>query len=138
MSVKFVKYEEAEKLTGRDVYRSGYCYGCYFFEGKEPTEELCHERECEGGIFLEIPDEQDTTQDQSALSSQVGGDHYKKLGIYQPWLVLQKWLTEEELRGFAKGTAIVYLAREKNGIEDMDKALHTLKLFFEVKNNGKP
>lgn len=63
------------------------------------------------------------------LDKQVGGGHYKKHGLYQPWLVMKAWLTEEEYRGFMKGTAIVYLARErdKGGDQDIKKAMHTLE-----------
>ena len=70
----------------------------------------------------------------SVLASQVGGNHYVKLGEYQPWEVLSRWLTPDELRGFAKGTVIAYLARErdKGGVQDIEKALHTLQLYFEV------
>lgn len=70
----------------------------------------------------------------SALDKQEGGDHYKKLGRYQPWEVLSKWLTPEELRGFAKGTVIAYLAREqdKGGRQDIKKALHTLQIYLEL------
>lgn len=50
----------------------------------------------------------------SALDVQEGGDHYKKLGAYQPWEVLSRWLTPEEFRGYMKGTAIAYLAREQD------------------------
>lgn len=69
------------------------------------------------------------------LSTQVGGDHYKKLGAYQPWEVLARWLTSDELRGFAKGTAIAYLAREREngGIEDIEKAVHTLRLYLALR-----
>lgn len=69
------------------------------------------------------------------LGTQVGGDHYKKLGAYQPWEVLARWLTSDELRGFAKGTAIAYLAREreKGGIEDIEKAVHTLQLYLALR-----
>jgi len=70
----------------------------------------------------------------SALDSQEGGDHYSKLGIYQPWQVLHKWMTEDELRGFAKGTVIAYLAREqdKGGRQDIKKAMHTLQIYLEL------
>lgn len=69
------------------------------------------------------------------LSTQVGGDHYKKLGAYQPWEVLARWLTSDELRGFAKGTAIAYMAREreKGGIEDIEKAIHTLQIYLALR-----
>jgi hypothetical protein len=69
-----------------------------------------------------------------AKDTQVGGDHYKKLGMYQPWEVLEHWLTPEEFRGYMKGTAIAYLAREKDKGGDMDvsKATHTLQGFLET------
>ena len=70
----------------------------------------------------------------SALDTQVGGDHYKKLGAYQPWEVLRHWLTPEEFRGYMKGTAIAYLAREqdKGGMLDIKKAGHTLQGLVEL------
>ncbi len=69
----------------------------------------------------------------SVLDIQYGGDHYKKLGKYQPWDVLKAWLTAEEFRGFMKGTAIAYLAREREKGEDLDieKASHTLQALIE-------
>lgn len=70
----------------------------------------------------------------SALDVQEGGDHYKKLGAYQPWKVLRRWLTPEEFRGYMKGTAIAYLAREqdKGGMLDIKKAGHTLQGLVEL------
>ena len=70
----------------------------------------------------------------SAFDTQEGGDHYKKFGEHQPFKVLQRWLTSGELRGFAKGTAIAYLARErdKGGRQDIKKAMHTLQLWLEL------
>lgn len=70
----------------------------------------------------------------SALDVQEGGDHYKKLGAYQPWEVLRHWLTPEEFRGYMKGTAIAYLAREqdKGGMLDIKKATHTLQGLTEL------
>lgn len=70
----------------------------------------------------------------SANDTQVGGDHYKKHGQYQPWDVLQAWLTPEEYRGWQKGVAIVYLARErdKGGDQDIMKAGHHIQKLVEV------
>ena len=70
----------------------------------------------------------------SPLDVQEGGDHYKKLGEYQPWEVLSRWMTPEELKGYGKGTAIAYLAREadKGGRLDIKKAVHTLQLYLEL------
>lgn len=74
----------------------------------------------------------------SALDIQEGGDHYKKLGAYQPWEVLRHWLTPEEFRGYMKGTAIAYLARErdKGGMLDIKKAGHTLHGLIELLGDG--
>jgi hypothetical protein len=74
------------------------------------------------------------TEALSALDTQVDGDHYKKLGDYQPWEVLRRWLTPEEFRGYMKGTAIAYLARErdKGGLVDIEKAAHTLRGLIEL------
>ena len=71
---------------------------------------------------------------QSASDVQIGGDHYKKLGAYQPWEVLAHCMTPDELRGFGKGTAIAYLMRErdKGGVQDITKARHTLQLLEEL------
>ena len=71
----------------------------------------------------------------SALNTQHGGNHYKKLGDYQPWQVCKVWLTPEEFRGYMKGTAIERLARErhKGGDLDIQKATHTLQAFLEMK-----
>jgi hypothetical protein len=70
----------------------------------------------------------------SVLEVQEGGDHYKKLGAYQPWEVLRAWLTPEEFRGYMKGTAIAYLAREqdKGGDLDIKKATHTLQGLLDL------
>lgn len=72
-----------------------------------------------------------------ALDKQVGGNHYKKHGIYQPWKVLPKWLSKEELLGYAKGEAVVYLMRNKNSREDIEKAHHVLSLYLEATKRRK-
>ena len=70
----------------------------------------------------------------SANDIQIGGSHYKDMGQFQPWDVLRHWLTEEEYRGWMKGNALVYLARERNkgSNEDLRKALHTLTKLVEI------
>jgi hypothetical protein len=64
---------------------------------------------------------------------QVGGDHYSKLKI-TPWQALEAWLTPEEFRGYLKGEAIVYIARERDkaGPVDIGKARHVLQKLEEV------
>ena len=76
----------------------------------------------------------EATAPASALDTQVGGKHYKEMGEYQPWIVLQYWLTPEEFKGYMKGTAIAYLAREqaKGGAQDIAKAAHTLAALVEL------
>lgn len=68
---------------------------------------------------------------------QVGGDHYKNMGV-QPWKAMESWFTPAEFRGFLKGNAIKYLARcnSKGGIEDVQKALHYIAKLVEVSNDG--
>ena len=70
----------------------------------------------------------------SANDVQIGGSHYKDMGQFQPWDVLRHWMTPEEYRGWMKGNALVYLAREKKkgGVTDIEKALHTLTKLIEV------
>ena len=65
---------------------------------------------------------------QNPNTTQIGGTHYTDMGAFQPWDVLQHWLTPEEYRGWQKGNAIVYLARErhKGGDTDIKKAAHHL------------
>jgi hypothetical protein len=86
---------------------------------------------------MEYPDDWSAQNKlESALDKQVGGDHYQKLGDYQPWEVLRRWLTPEEFRGYMKGTAIAYLARErdKGGSQDIEKGIHTLQGLIELES----
>lgn len=75
-----------------------------------------------------------TSKQTSALDTQEGGDHYKKMGAYQPWEVMKVWLSRDELRGAAKKEAMTYLAREqdKGGRLDIKKAVHTLQIYLEL------
>lgn len=70
----------------------------------------------------------------NVFAEQVAGSHYKDLGQYQPWLVFPHWYSKEELRAFAKMTAVVYLQRVKSEDpdEDIRKAMHTLQLYLEA------
>ena len=63
----------------------------------------------------------------SHYSKQVGGNHYAKMKI-QP----MEYILANDI-GFAEGTAISYLSRwkDKNGIEDLRKARHTIDLLIE-------
>ncbi len=62
---------------------------------------------------------------------QVGGSHYKTKT--QPWDCVEEWGL-----GYLDGTALKYIARwrKKNGIEDLQKAIHFLEKLIEqeIKN----
>lgn len=64
-----------------------------------------------------------------ANAKQVAGDHYKKYGDFQPWDAVIAWNL-----GYLEGTALKYIARwkDKNGIEDIKKAIHFLEKLVEV------
>ncbi len=65
---------------------------------------------------------------------QVGGDHYKEMGL-QPWTVMEAVLTREEFIGFLKGNIIKYTMRagRKPGANDDEaKARHYLDKLKQV------
>jgi hypothetical protein len=82
----------------------------------------------------EIAPPVDAQEADSPLDGQIGGSHYRTLGMYQPWQVMAKWMTPEELKGYMKGTVCAYLCREagKGGRQDIEKALHTMEIYMEV------
>ena len=65
------------------------------------------------------------------LTEQVGGDHYSKLAI-QPAVY-----AEQNKLSYLQGNAIKYITRykDKNGVEDLHKAIHTVKLLIELEEN---
>lgn len=64
----------------------------------------------------------------SALDKQVDGGHYKSLPI-QPVEYCQK-----NRMGFCESSVIKYVSRhrEKNGLRDIEKAIHFLELLKEL------
>ena len=68
-------------------------------------------------------------KEKSALDEQVGGDHYKKLGIQPVELI------RDINANFFQGNVIKYVTRykDKNGIKDLEKARHYLELMRELK-----
>ena len=67
----------------------------------------------------------------TALKQQVGGDHYSKLAI-QPAVY-----AEQNKLSYLQGNAIKYITRykDKGGVEDLYKAIHTVKLLIELEEN---
>ena len=68
-------------------------------------------------------------KEKSALDEQVGGDHYKKLGVQPVELI------RDINANFFQGNVIKYVTRykNKNGIKDLEKAKHYLELMKELK-----
>ncbi len=68
---------------------------------------------------------------------QIGGQHYKDMGI-QPWAVMEAVLTHEEFVGFLKGNVIKYAMRQgKKDSDDANKARHYALKLTELQNmNG--
>ena len=66
----------------------------------------------------------------TALKQQVGGDHYSKL-VIQPAVY-----AEQNKLSYLQGNAIKYITRykDKNGVEDLHKAIHTVKLLIELED----
>ena len=64
----------------------------------------------------------------SALDNQIGGEHYKNMKI-QP----MEFSMANNLNA-CQHTAIKYICRykDKNGVEDINKAIHTLQLLKEI------
>lgn len=64
----------------------------------------------------------------SALKKQVGGGHYKELAIQPAEFVHANRIP------YLEGSVIYYVTRwrDKNGVEDLKKAIHTLQLVIEL------
>lgn len=69
-----------------------------------------------------------------ALLKQVGGSHYKDKAI-QPI----EYIHANNL-GFCAGNVIKYVTRykDKNGVQDLEKAKHYLEMLIELETNKKP
>lgn len=80
----------------------------------------------EGNIYDEYLPKKAT-----AFKTQVGGSHYKQLKIQPTEYILANNL------GFLEGNVIKYVTRykHKNGVEDIDKAIHYLQILKESLND---
>ena len=68
----------------------------------------------------------------SANDLQIGGQHYKEMGV-QPWDVMEQVLTSEEFEGFLKGNIIKYSMRAgKKDSDDAGKAKHYMMKLNEM------
>ena len=68
---------------------------------------------------------------QTANDMQVGGTHYA--AAYQHWDVIEDWGV-----GYLEGCATKYLTRwrKKNGLQDLEKALHYATKLLEIATDG--
>lgn len=72
-------------------------------------------------------------QDMTARARQIGGDHYKKMGI-EPWDVVDTWPYEQRI-GYYRGGALKYVMRSGNKddeIQEAGKAIHYLEKLIET------
>ena len=62
----------------------------------------------------------------SPQETQIGGSHYKDMAIQPADYIMKNGL------GWAEGCAISYISRwrQKGGIQDLEKAIHTLQLLI--------
>lgn len=69
---------------------------------------------------------------QSELDRQVGGNHYKGLAIQ-----VIEWADRNSL-SFNEGNIVKYLTRwrKKNGVQDVEKAIHYYKVLLELYQDG--
>jgi hypothetical protein len=68
-----------------------------------------------------------------ARSHQVGGSHYKSLGV-EPWDVVDTWSRDQRI-GFYRGNAIKYLMRMGSKDEsptEIAKGMHYMQKLIEV------
>lgn len=68
----------------------------------------------------------------AANDRQIAGEHYKQFKDFEPWDVITAWNL-----GYLEGTALKYIARwkHKNGVEDLQKAIHFLEKCIEVEQS---
>jgi len=71
-------------------------------------------------------------KEMNATDTQVGGDHYRKFKIQPTEFIHKNGIP------FIEGCVIKYVVRwrDKNGIQDIDKAIHFLQLLKELENDS--
>lgn len=90
-------------------------------------------------VVQEAPQEIRTVSEKpKARDVQVGGDHYKMLGV-EPWDVVDTWSHEQRV-GFYRGNAVKYLMRMGSKDEtpiEAAKGMHYLEKLIEVLTENK-
>jgi len=81
---------------------------------------------------LAVTTEEEEAWKMKANEMQVGGSHYKDMGV-QPWEVMEAVLTREEFIGFLKGNIIKYSMRQgRKDSDDVGKWKHYVQKLKEV------
>ena len=73
------------------------------------------------------------TRQVGANNRQVGGDHYKRMGV-EPWHVIDTWPLEQRIGAYRAG-ALKYLMRmggKDEEVQEIGKGLHYLEKLLEV------
>ena len=68
-----------------------------------------------------------------ANDKQIGGDHYKNMGV-EPWDVVDTWPLEQRI-GYYRGGALKYVMRLGNKdemVQETGKGIHYLEKLLEV------
>jgi len=69
----------------------------------------------------------------AAKHRQVGGDHYKNMGV-EPWDVVDTWPIEQQI-GYYRGGALKYVMRlgsKDEQLQEARKAAHYMEKLIEV------
>ena len=69
----------------------------------------------------------------NANARQVGGGHYKEMGV-QPWNVVDTWPLEQRIGAYRHG-ALKYIMRmgtKDENVQEIKKAVHYLQKLIEV------
>ena len=77
--------------------------------------------------------EPEETTPTTARDVQIGGNHYKKMGI-EPWDVVDTWPIEQRI-GFYRGSALKYTMRmgtKDDDVQDIRKGAHYMQKLAEV------
>ena len=74
----------------------------------------------------------------SARNTQVGGDHYKNMGV-EVWDVIDTWPDEQRI-GYYRGNALKYVMRmgtKDASVQEIRKGIHYLEKLVEIMGDGK-
>lgn len=86
---------------------------------------------------LAFPPEEETEEIIAANARQVGGDHYKEMGI-EPWDVVDTWPLEQRIGAYRFGLLkyTMRMGRKGSTVEDANKAHHYAQKLIEVFGDG--